>query len=406
MIAGNSRPRLIASRGARLGVAALLAFGVVYSCSEGAEDVIEAPQEHRVPALRSAAACAWSASEDFLATTDALVESVSAWNEAPDDEEKRDAAKAAWEVSRASWQLAELTQYGPAGAERTEASGTIGGLAYRDEIYSYPVINSCKVDQGLVSEVYQESLTDVASNIRGLDALEYLLFYTGTDNSCPSTTNINTDGSWEAVSDLTERRAAYAFAVALDIATTAADLEKAWDPAHGNFFAELENAGSAEVYESQSQALEDVVNAAIYLDLILKDSKLGMPLGTAVKCSLEACPESAEHRSAVRSIESMRDNFLGFEKLWQGCGEDAKGLRALLVEEGGGALATQIDEALDAVDEALDAITEEDVNTLVAEDRESADALYAKVKDLTDLLKDDLTQIFVVSLRGAKGDND
>lgn len=406
MIAENSRPRLIASRSARLAAAALLTFGVVYSCSEGAEETVEAPLEHRVPALRSAAQCAWTASENFLATTELLVSTVTAWSEAPEDDEKREAAKAAWEVSRASWQLAELTQYGPGGSARTETSGTIGGRAYRDEIYSYPVINSCKVDQSLVSENWKDGLTDAASNIRGLDALEYLLYSTGTENSCPSTTNINSDGSWEALTDLPERRAAYALAVAQDIAETAADLEKAWDPEQGNFFAELENAGSAEVYESQSQALEDVVNAVIYLDLILKDSKLGMPLGTAVKCSLEACPESAEHRSAVRSIESMRDNFLGFDALWQGCGDDAKGLRALLVEEGGEALAQQIDEAVLAVNDALAAIDEEDVNALVSDDRETADALYAKVKDLTDLLKDDFTQIFAVSLRGAKGDND
>lgn len=85
---------------------------------------------------------------DFLATVQTLVPAVQAWQSRP-DAASLDAARAAWRQSMRAWSRAEMMQIGP-GAP----SAAPGGESIRDEIYSWPTISACSVDQQLVSQRY------------------------------------------------------------------------------------------------------------------------------------------------------------------------------------------------------------------------------------------------------------
>src|SRR5690606_29393153 len=103
----------------------------------------------------------------------------------------------AWREAMVLWQRAELTQLGPTGL----MGSVLAGEDLRDEIYSWPLVNPCRIDQELVAKSYEDTdqLASALINLRGLDALEYLLFHDGPGNACAATVSINKDGSWDAI---------------------------------------------------------------------------------------------------------------------------------------------------------------------------------------------------------------
>jgi predicted lipoprotein len=174
-----------------------------------------------------------------------------------------------------AWQHAEMLQIGPAGS----SSKIIAGDNIRDEIYSWPTVNSCRVDQELVEEVYSASsfFGDELVNVYGLDAIEYLVFEQSAENTCPSVVYLNTSGSWNALSDgdLKSGRASYSKALAANLVARANDLVSYWSADDGNFIEDLAKAGeSGSVYETQLDALNDIFAAMFYLDTTIKDKKI------------------------------------------------------------------------------------------------------------------------------------
>ena len=81
-----------------------------------------------------------------------------------------------WREAMLIWQELELMQVGPSASSLTDAAG----LDIRDEIYSWPTTNPCRVDQYTASERYRESGSfedeSIKVNAYGLDALEQLYF--------------------------------------------------------------------------------------------------------------------------------------------------------------------------------------------------------------------------------------
>jgi sterol desaturase/sphingolipid hydroxylase (fatty acid hydroxylase superfamily) len=143
------------------------------------------------------------------------------------------AAQDAWRRAIDIWQQAELMQFGPAAAPPA-----LGGQNLREGIYAWPDVNRCLIEQQIVARTYESADTYAAapSNTRGLGAIEYLLFYQGTDNACGPTASINASGTWMALSadELSARKAAYARAAAADVAAKAQALVAAWEPGKGD----------------------------------------------------------------------------------------------------------------------------------------------------------------------------
>jgi len=338
------------------------------------------------------------------ARAEALLLQVAAndWATAPDDVDALANVRGRWTSAMLSWQRAELMQVGPAGA----SVDTLGGQDLRDEVYSWPTLNPCRVDQELVAANHASA--DWAQgnlvNVYGLDALEYLLWHPG-DNDCPPQVDINADGTWDALGDagVLAARADYARSLADLLIDQVDAIITAWDPEQGDFVGQL--AGDpGSVYGTEVEALNAVFDALFYLELKTKDKKLGVPAGLCDECADTPDPEAVESPWARVSVEEIAANLDGFEELFSG--GDGLGFDDLLASIEQEDLADAILGAT-ANAQAAAAAFEGPLVDRVTDDLDAVLALHAAVKAVTDLLKGDLATILVLQLPAeAGGDND
>ncbi|HSG65324.1 MAG TPA: imelysin family protein, partial [Gammaproteobacteria bacterium] len=259
------------------------------------------------------------------------------------------------------------------------------------------------VDQELVEQAYTDpaAFAGEAVNVRGLDALEYLLFYDGVENACEPARSINGDGSWLAIdeAELNTRRAAYAATVAADVKTHADALVSAW----ADFESNLGTAGNgSEVYPSTHEALNAVSDAAFYVESEVKDMKLGEPAGL-VNCVEAVCPAQREFRWTPHNFDAIAANLDGFERLFTG--GDGLGFDDLLADAGQQGLATQIEGFIDEAQVKAD--VDVDMAVALEEDATPVRESHAAVKALTDVLKTQFISVLDLELPDrAEGDND
>lgn len=337
----------------------------------------------------------------------ALAAAVQAWDDAVVAGESSDAARSAardaWWQAIDQWQRAEVMQIGPAAPVAT----AVAGRDLRDMIYSWPTVNPCRVDQETVRQDWGEPdfFESARVNVRGLDALEYLL-YAGPDNACPSQVDINASGEWDALGDdgVRARRSAYAVALADRLVEDVQILRAAWAPDGEDFGAELAAAGEdGSVYDSQQQALNAVYDALFYVETRTKDRKLALPLGLR-DCSGEQCAEQVESPMAGGSLAWVEANLHGFDLLFHGGDQD--GLADLLVALGHEGVVASIDADLQA---AIDEVASHDVpfDALVRSDPDAALRVHDALKALTDHVKGDLATLLALQIPSeAAGDND
>ena len=400
------------ARHGRLGILLAVAAGAsaaTYGCSPSpptpAKDagVTNAAKD---ALLKAVGECTLTLYGDFHAATGELTLATEALSKAPTDQ-NRAAAQEAWKKAIDIWQQAELFQFGPAAT-----STSFGGQNLRDPIYSWPLVSRCLVEQQIVSKSYLTPGLDAALiNTRGLAAAEYLLFYTKADNGCATTVEINTSGSWASLSadELTARKVAYAHAVAVDLAAQTQALVDAWAPDKKNFFDKLASAGRGNnVYASDQVALNAISDAMFYLDSETKDMKLGTPAGI-LECTTPTCPEAIESLFAGRSKQHIRNNLLGFRRLFQGCGADGAGagFDDLLESLGVGELAVEMRDHLAAAIAALDAIEEPTLEQALVDDLPSVIAAHTALKLVTTDLKAQFVGVLDLEVpKRVEGDND
>jgi predicted lipoprotein len=321
--------------------------------------------------------------------------------------ENADAARSAWIDAIASWQVAELFQFGPAARPKAP-----GAQDFRDNIYAFPLGNRCKVEEQIVSQAYAKPDFGTATliNARGLAAAEYLLFYPGTDNACSPFSVINGSGTWAALdpATLAERKSLYAAAVAKDVHARATGLVAAWDPAGGNFRRELVDAGAgSQVFATDQDALNAVSDALFYTDREVKDLKLGKPLGL-VECFDATCPEAVESPYALRSTDHLRANLIGLRRLFEGCYADGAGLgfEDWLRAAGAGDLADRIVADIAAARASVDAL-DPPLEQAIVVDPARVQIVHAAIKKITDELKTEFVTVLNLELpQTVEGDND
>ncbi len=347
----------------------------------------------------------------FVARAEALVMAIDGLEADPLETTARATARAAWASAMDAWQEVEVFQIGPAGA----TTATPGGAGLRDRIYSWPLTNPCRVDQETLSGAHTDAtaLASAPANVRGLDALEYLLFVSTSENACPINAQINTSGAWNAGDEagIASKRAAHAASLARDLAASAKALETAWSPTGGDFRGELAAAGQRSVYATAQEALNSLSDAIFYLDTEVKDAKVGTPLGY-FDCSTDICPEAFESRRSARSKANLESNVRAFRRIFSGADTTAEAVatprhfQALLVAAGQGALAGQMLDAIDRIDASLAAVTT-DLESAIQNDLVSVEAIYGAIKGLTDLMKTQFISTLDLELpKRAEGDND
>lgn len=353
--------------------------------------------------------------ETFITKAEALTMATRTLSSEPGSDQARETAQEAWRDAMTTWQMAEVFQVGPAGLMEHVA----GGEDLRDTIYSWPLTNTCRLDQELVKKAYTEPdyIASQLINVRGLDALEYLLFQDGSQNSCAPNAPINSDGSWDALSteELTQRRAELALVISEDLSQQAVTLHDHWRSGDGgkDFQTEFVQAGvSSKTYASTQEALNALSDAMFYIEKETKDMKLAIPAGLS-DCTTETCPEALEHRHAHFSLEASLANHRAFQALYLGHLEldaqqsaETRGFDDLLVEAGHADLDQQIQAQLSEAIAAHEAI---DTSMAVAleEDLPAVLALYESSQKLGVLLKTQFISVLDLELpQRAEGDND
>ncbi|HKO93725.1 MAG TPA: imelysin family protein, partial [Polyangiaceae bacterium] len=320
-------------------------------------------------------------------------------------------AQQAFVTAMGSWQRAELFRFGPA-ARSTEP----GGRDLRDLIYAWPARSECKVDEQTLSQSYAtpvfHSLDFTGSPVTGrtLTSLEYLLFEQGVQNHCSAYSAINASDGWVTLSadEIQARRRAYAAEAALDLRTRAVELNRAWSPEGGNFKSLLASSADNPIFKNEQQVLNAISGALFFLDSEFKDIKLATPLGLTPECTASVCPDAVESRYTELSVAYLRENLVGFRRLFQGCGPEYAGIGFddWLREAGAGDLAERIVSNLGNVDAAIAGVPGSLAQALVNR-RELPLAIHTATKSVTDELKADLVTVLNLELPAAsEGDND
>jgi len=340
---------------------------------------------------------------DALADAQALQQAIDAWEAeaagSVESEQARADAAEAWRDLAESWQEVEVMQLGPLGSSAT----AIGGQDGRDRVYSWPVVNPCRVDQETGRESFAEpDWADTALvNVIGIDALEHLLL-AGPDNTCPAQVDINAEGLWDDLGPdgVEDARARYAVVVADLLVSDLQAQVDAWEA----FGPELAAAGSdGNPYETQADGLNAVFDALFYLETGTKDRKLAVPLGLR-ECSDDVCPDQAEHTLSGESLTALRANLDGFEALFTG--GEGTGMDDVLRDRGHGDLADRVLADLEQARTELD-VLELPIDQAVVESKDQTQAVHDAIKQTADDLKGDIATVLSMRIPAeAAGDND
>ncbi|MBL8909559.1 MAG: imelysin family protein [Archangium sp.] len=333
--------------------------------------------------LRAAGQCALRSSTSFQTAAHAFAANPS---------------KQTWATAMTAWSRVEAMQFGP-----TASSTTPGGRDSRDQIYSWPLVSRCAVEETLTADGYSGDVGALLINRRGLAAAEVLLFTNPDEVTCGNT------AAWMALTptERAARKQAAAAAIALDVQTRADALVAAWGP----FVETLATAGPGNsTYPTVAGALNRVSDSVFFLDAAMKDAKLAGPLGLKTCTATPPCLDLLESQYAKHNTANLRGNLLGLRELMEGC-DDASfngiGFDDLIDAQGAFSVTTRLDASLQAAQVALDALDEPDLSESLVSDPASVRAVYDALKGVTDLMKSEFLTVLDVELpMGLEGDND
>lgn len=336
----------------------------------------------------------------------ALVCATRSYKDAPTDPAAQAAAQDAWRDAMRAMQRVNLVEVGPAGPPGV----VVGGQGLGDEIYAWPLINRCKIDQTIVSRDYEnvETVGGYSVNARGLGAIEYLLFpLPDNANSCPANDPINMFNMWILVNDMNARRGTYAHHAALQALYQATRLRAEWEPNAGDYLRFVRDPSvSGSPYSSSQQVLNAMSDAIFYLYSETRDMKVAYPAGIN---SLDGPqPSFVESTNSDTALAHIRTNIEAFRETFTGGppGSTNLGFDDLLVQMGQGSVATDMIARTDAALAACDAVTGP-LEAAVIDNPAQVQALYDALKGVSDLLKADFISVLGLQApMGAAGDND
>lgn len=323
----------------------------------------------------------------------------------------REAAQAAYLVLMESMMEVEMMTVGPLGA----ATQTPGGQDLFDEMYPWAVVplSLCGVDRFLAGATYEDATVLDAEplNIRGLGAVDYLLFVDTTANACGATAEINVrptpDGlsPWETLAAdpnaLNVRRAAMAKVLSAQVKQRADALIAAWDPAFLLEFTDPTRSGGT--YRTAQDGLNAVADALFVLDQVTKDLRLVTPAGIQ-NCATTICPEALESQFAGDNKERILGNLHAYRLIFTG--GEGLGFDDLLVDVGAGDFAAEMLADIDAAIAAVDRVDGTLAEALVS-DLDDVRALHDAVQlCATDLKTTFLSVLSLDPPNRAGSDND
>ncbi len=307
-----------------------------------------------------------------------------------------------WKSMMGQWQLIEAYQFGPL----KENAGTL-----RYDIYSWPLINYCTIDREVSNMVslgnsYQLSDKDLA---KGLVALEYLLFDSDLNHDC--TDSVPETSGWNDLSETDRRthRCRYLQLVSDDLSQQAETLVDQWQ---SKYAVSLVATGTDTELQER---INEVSDSLFFLDVTVKDQKLGIPLAINDLCPNFPCTEKVEHPWSGYSLQGIYQNLTGFQSIFQGNLEEEIGFDDFLSELGRSDKADEMKQSISSALETSSVLAQEDLATQLtgtcpeasADNQTGVCKLYYQIRVITDELKGEFTEILQLQIpQQTAGDND
>src|SRR3989338_300284 len=223
------------------------------------------------------------------------------------------------------------------------------GRFIADYLYSWPFLNTCGIDQNVYSWFHQQKpkAQELFYNLRGLAAIEYLLF----EDSLMSRCNIVAQPQMQQWNNQTtaqkkRQRCEWSLQLMTDIDEKAKILYSDWSTSGGHYTAQMV---SAQIFTNEKEALNAITDALSNIEK-LKDLKLGRPLGRHKDCDDVSCAKDVEHIYSGFSLQAGEAQLLGFKAIFFGSSSSsakAFGFDDMLIQHGRQDVVTRMDLALD-----------------------------------------------------------
>ena len=197
------------------------------------------------------------------------------------------AVQHAWRDARVPWEQSEAFLFGPVDTDE------------HDPFLDTWPLNVTDLEAIIASDV-DIATVELADDVQGFHALEYLLFQDMNGNTDPAAivNALHTD----------PRRRAYMRRVMGEFTNHTQALRDSWDPAMGNFVAELAMAGHGSMtYDSERAAMQTLLEAMIGIAAELHDAKLGAP-----------SPAEEESRYSNNSRIDFLNNVRSINNVYEG----------------------------------------------------------------------------------------
>lgn len=270
-----------------------------------------------------------------------------------------------------AWQQCSVFEFGPA-----------ENVSLRASINTYPT-DTTGIENNITNGNYD--LTSFLNiDRKGFPALDYLFKY-----SDPAVLGSNTD------------RLQYVEDVIQDIKTNSNSVYNAWISTDGNYIESFVNANGTDV----SSSLSLLVNQFNYDYELLKNAKLGIPLGKPLTTPM---PEMAESYYGGYSATLAKERLVTLFELYKGVDQnsvDQISFNDYIVYLGNNSLSndivTQFEVAIEALNEVNDPLTDALKNNYSV-----VDAAYEEIQKLVTYIKTDMATEMEVSITYQDGDGD
>lgn len=320
----------------------MLSLGSLVQVSEGAT----APNDAKIEAVLAAytdntVVATYAKMGDAAIKLDKAVEALKA---EPTDA-KIAAAAELWHKVRGEWELAESFLFGPAAFTNLDPKLDSWPL---DQDQLDTVWKS--IDEGKV-EVDASYVRDcLGASLRGFHAVEYLLFRDGKPRLAKDYTKGQLAYLAAAVRVLTEDSIALeAWWAGMDAMSPekTAILEAAEIEPGGPYAKEMKNAGKAgSRYESQAEAIEEIIQGCIDIVDELAEAKIGGP-------AKSGDPKECESLYSMTSLKDCRNNVLSVRNAYEGVDAKGKNISSLVAaksKEADASVKTAIENTLKSLD--------------------------------------------------------
>lgn len=221
-----------------------------------------------------------------------------------------DSAQLHWKIAASAWKKCELFNFGP-------SANLIDG--YYASIDYHPT-NSTVIEENMFALTTIDSayIANKGSSVKGLPALEYLLFDRTNGDSYIL-------GKYTGIDYLSTKRREYVNALCINLKTKSNSLFKAWDELSGNYLTTFINNDGNEIGSS----IGLLVNQLAYLTDVIKGEKINAPLGS--NSGGVVAPDKVEAPMSESSINHITDNLNSIKLTFNGSSsENTLGIDDLL----------------------------------------------------------------------------